>query len=335
VRADIESQIASLQQQLVDLDAGRRPEPNMLNLTDETQSLALQMEQIVNDVVRYGSMQDAITMGLTNMVEESDSDFRVRSVRMFSEYEALFESRERASYMAFTRMIQDPDDRYRIRNDIDTVARRLLDLDPGLRDVMRNFFKLVSDQINEVSRVEQRSAQRINRFMRFGTADQARGLARQLNNALSAGQALLAKSAADSPLKVDVPVGTAEVDSIERRTFQIADPTPPQASRDAPAPSDLNGFGALAAQGDITELISLVNAAVEVRPVSLAEVVGMLDNPFLGDITVLWSMVLQQNDASEPTTTRRVSIDSLVGGEWAVDLPELYFHKPVPEAEEL
>ena len=335
VRADIEAQIEELYLLLEELDDGRRPEPNMLNLTDEAESIALQMEQVINDVVRYGSMQNEITTGLISGVEESDSEFRERSGRMFSDYHELFNSRERASYLAFTNTIQNPDQRARLRTDIDLIVEGLPDLRPGLGEVMRSFFKLVSAQIGEVARIEQRCAQRINRFFRSGTADQARGLARQINEALALAQSLLQESVVDSPTKVDFPMGSPEITSAGKLAFTIQDPTPPQAAREAAAPADLSGFTALAAQVDIAALTSLVNSAVALGPVSLPEIVGMVETPFLGDVMVLWSLAAKQDADPAAKPTRTVRFRSIAGGDCLMEIPELRFHEPLPEVEQL
>ncbi|AMU23404.1 DUF3375 family protein [Mycobacteroides abscessus] len=332
VREDIEAQIEDLYRLLDELDEGRRPEPNILNLTDEAQSIALQMEQIVNDVVRYGSRQNEITTGLISGTDESDREFRDRSARMFSDYNDLFNSRERASYMAFAHTVQDPDKRARLKVDIDLITDRLPNLHPGLRDVMRSFFKLVNAQIGEVARVEQRCAQRINRFFRSGTAEQARGLARQINEAIARAQSLLEESIVDSPTKVDFPIGALAATSIDQLAFNIQDPTPPQPAREAAPPADLSGFGALAAQVDMVALTELVNTAVAVGPVSLPAVVGMVETPFLGDVMVLWSMASKQ-DSAQKRATRPVRFRSIAGGECVMEVPELYFHELLPDAE--
>ena len=131
VRAEIEAQIEDLYAQLAELDEGRRPEPNLVDLEDEARVIAYQMEQVITDIVRYGSMQNEITTGLLDAVEDSDTGFRNRSHRMFADYDALFDSRERASYAAFTRTVQDPDQRAGLRSDIASVTAGLPDLDAG------------------------------------------------------------------------------------------------------------------------------------------------------------------------------------------------------------
>ncbi len=55
VRAEIEAQIEDLYAQLAELDEGRRPEPNLVDLEDEARVIAYQMEQVITDIVRYGA----------------------------------------------------------------------------------------------------------------------------------------------------------------------------------------------------------------------------------------------------------------------------------------
>ncbi|CDO91596.1 DUF3375 domain-containing protein [Mycobacterium ahvazicum] len=129
IRIDLEEQIEALYRQLEDLAEGRRPEPNLVDLADEGRAIAYQMEQVITDILRYGGMQNEITTALIEGPEDSDTAFRDRSRRLFTDYEALLDSRERASYTAFTRMVQDPDRRARLRSDITTVVESLPDLD--------------------------------------------------------------------------------------------------------------------------------------------------------------------------------------------------------------
>jgi len=335
VRAEIEAQIEELYQQLADLDEGRRPEPNMVDLEDEARVIGYQMEQVITDIVRYGSMQNEITTGLIDGVEDSDEGFRDRSHRMFADYDALFNSRERASYAAFTRMVQDPDQRARLRADVATVTSGLPDLDAGLRDVMKNFFKLVSAQIGEVGRVEQRCAQRIRRFFASGTAEQARGLARQLNEALLSGHALLRKSVVDSPTQAGLPMGRSAISTIGALSFAIKDPAPPAPAEEATPVLDLSGFSGLATQVDMPALTAMVNTAVAAGPVSLPEIVGMVDSPYLADVVVLWALALKQDSATSQAGAQPVRFLSFDGRDRVIDIPVLMFREPVPSLEEL
>lgn len=329
LRADVEAQIAELQSQLAAIDDGYRPEPDMVDLEDETRAIAYQMEQVVTDIVRYGSMQNEITAGLIDAAEDSDSGFRDRARRMFADYDALFDSRERASYAAFTRTIQDPDQRAALRADIASVAVGLPDLDEGLRDVMRNFFKLVSQQIAEVSRIEQRCAQRIRRFFASGTAEQARGRARQINDALAAGHALLKVSTADSPIDAELPVGRSAASSIGALSFTIKDTAAPVLAHEASAgPLDLTSFSALATQVDMASLAETVNTAIARGPVSLPDMISHIEAPYLGDVIVLWSLALKQDPATDHELTR-VSFRSLDGQDRVMEVPALMFREPV------
>ncbi|AGM28084.1 putative alanine and proline rich protein [Mycobacteroides abscessus subsp. massiliense] len=329
LRADIEAQIAELQTQLHAIDDGYRPEPDIVDLEDETRAIAYQMEQVITDIVRYGSMQNEITAGLIDAAEDSDSGFRDRARRMFADYDALFDSRERASYSAFTRTIQDPDQRAALRSDIACVAEGLPDLDPGLREVMRNFFKLVSQQIAEVSRIEQRCAQRIRRFFAAGTTEQARGRARQLNDALAAGHALLKMSTADSPIDAELPIGRSAAAAIGALSFTIKDTAPPVLAQDAPSgPLDLSGFSALATQVDMAALADTVNSAIAGGPVSLPDMISHVEAPYLGDVIVLWSLALKQDNTADRESVK-VKFRSLDGQDRVMEVPQLMFREPV------
>jgi hypothetical protein len=83
-------------------------------------------------------------------------------------------------------MINDPDQRAEFETDVAAVADALPALDPALRKVMAGFFELVGHQIDDVERIQQRCAQRVKRFTAFGTMEQSRGVAHQLNDAITA-----------------------------------------------------------------------------------------------------------------------------------------------------
>lgn len=336
VRADIEARIEELYGELGELDAGRRPEPNLVDLADEARAIAYQMEQIITDIVRYGGMQNEITTKLIEGVEDSDDEFRDRSRQMFADYDALFSSRERASFAAFTRMVQDPDQRARLRADIRAVVEGLPELDAHLRDVMVSFFQRVSAQIGEVVRVEQRCGIRIKRFFAAGTAEQARGLARQINDALATGHALLCQSVVDSPTAAELPIGRSALTSIGALTFDIQDPAPPRPAEQAAPPDGLNGFDGLVTQVDIPKLTALVNQAVGAGPVSLPEMIGMVDTPYLGDIVVLWALAVRQDPESAASAdTQRVRFQAVGGGDRVMEVPALIFREPVSAVGEL
>jgi hypothetical protein len=330
LRADIETQIDELYRQLEELDAGQRPDPNLVDLGDEARAIAYQMEQIITDIVRYGGMQNEITTALIEGTEDSDIEFRDRSRRLFADYDALFTSRERASYAAFTRMVQDPDQRTRVRSDITAVIDFLPDLDVELREVMVEFFSRVSAQIGEVMRVEQRCAVRIKRFFAAGTAEQARGLARQINEALAVGHSLLRQSVVDSPTRAELPIGRSALSSIGAVTFDIKDLSPPQPAQQAASSDDLSGFAGLVTQVDIPQLTALVNSVVQAGPVSLPEMVGMVETPYLGDVVVLWALAVRQDSDSAATAeTSRVRFHSVDGVDREIEVPALVFREPV------
>ena len=96
-------------------------------------------------------------------------------------------------------MINDPDQRAEFEADVAAVAEALPALDPALRKVMAGFFELVGHQIDEVERIQQRCAQRVKRFTAFGTMEQSRGVARQLNEAIGAARALPTPAAPTHP----------------------------------------------------------------------------------------------------------------------------------------
>ncbi|MCH9731935.1 MAG: DUF3375 family protein [Actinomycetia bacterium] len=334
LRAEIESQIEELYEQLADLDEGRRPTPNMVNLRDEAKQIAIEMEQIVNDIVRYGGKQNDITTGLIEGTDDSDIEFRDRQRQMFAEYDALFSSRERASYDAFTQMVQDPDQHARVSADIATVVTHLPDLDAGLREGMVHFFKRVSGQIGEVNRVQQRCSQRIRRFFASGTIEQARGLSRQINDALADGHALLRQSVVDSPTRVELPLRRSGLTSIGAITVEITDPSPPRPAQRAAPSADLSAFSGLAVQVNIAELVDLVNMAVEAGTVSLPEVIGMVDRPHLGEVLALWMLALKQREAPDGAAVRRVRFHSLDGDTCELEVPALLFKERVAAVEE-
>ncbi|OHU72508.1 hypothetical protein BKG86_00095 [Mycobacteroides chelonae] len=332
VKEEIEAQIAQLYERLDELADGRRPDPDLVNLEDQARLIAYQMEQVITDIVRYGSRQNEITTGLID-TDDSDVGFRDQSHQLFSQYGELFGSREKASYAEFTRLVQDPDKRARLRGDIAVVVEHLPELDVGLQDVMTNFFRLVSAQIADVSRIEQRCALRIKRFFAAGTAEQARGVARQLNEALVSGHALLRTSVVDSPLGVEIPVGRSGVSSIGAATFDIKDLRPPKAAAQAPSVVDVSRFAALASRVDMAALARLVNTAVAVGPVSLPEMIGMVDAPYLGDVVVLWALARKQDRAEVDGEGVQVRFKSIDGRDRAVSVPALVFSEPVAVVE--
>ena len=332
IREDIESQLAELDAELADLDSGIRPEPDLQIAADEARAIAYQMEQVISDIGQYGTMLDRITTALLDDPSDSDLAYRDRQRQLFDDYETLLGSSQSASYHAFTRMIQDPDQRARLSADIDTVTRSLPDMEPGLRAVMTDFFPLISEQMAEVGRTRQRCARRIRRFVAAGTLEQSRGIARQLNDALATANDLLKTSLADRRLGYEMPLATPDLTSIGRVAFEIRDPAPPPPALPGDARGDLSSFASLAGQVDTVELTDLVNRAVADGPVALPEVLDRLDEAYLAHVIVLWSLALKQPGAV-PGATEIVRFRSLEGDDRIIEIPALMFSEPIPIAD--
>jgi hypothetical protein len=334
IRANIEAQIQSLYDELDELERGERPDPDPVDVEDEARAVALQMEQVIANIGQYGVILNRITRQLLDP-DESDRGYRERQQKLFEDHDDMFRSREFASYTAFTRMVQDPTQRERLATDITTVAHNLPSLDPQLREVLSRFFELVQQQIAEVGRIQQRCAQRIKRFVASGTLEQHRGLARQLNDAIDAANALLRVSLADSPIGSTIPLAKPAITSVGALNFKIQDPTPPEPAESAEAVLDEWALAELASQVDAPHLAGLVNSAVQSwGTVPLRHVVSMLDEPHLGDIVVLWSWASTQSSDTantdreqEPTLVQFRSKDST---DRIVRIPALTFTQPVP-----
>ena len=231
IRAGIETQIEQLFAELEELDQGRRPRPNMLDVEDEVFSIARQMEQIITDIGKYGVMVERATRFLD---EPGDTNlaYRDRQRRMYSDYEQAWASRERASHRAFLNMVNDPEQRQDLEADIAVVTEALPGLDPEMRKTMTGFFEHVGQQIDEVERINQRCAQRLKGFTAYGTLEENRGVARQLGEALRAAHELLKISLVDSRLDVDVPLARHAMTSIGTVGFKIRDSRPPRPAED-------------------------------------------------------------------------------------------------------
>ncbi|WP_264077790.1 DUF3375 domain-containing protein [Mycolicibacterium houstonense] len=333
IRADIEAEIAKLRDELDALEQGQRPEPDLVDIEDEARAIALQMEQIVSDIGQYGSMLNRITTRLLDASADTDLGYRERQRQLFDDYESLFASRESASYSAFTRMIQDPEQRAALVADIDAVTRELPHLDPGLREVMTGFFSLVSAQTAEVGRTRQRCARRIKRFVASGTLEHSRGVTRQLNDALASAHELLSVSLADSRIGIEVPLVRTDFNSIGAVAFKIRDAIPPSQAETAEGEVNLSAFSALASQVDAAELADLINGAVASGPLSLPDAIGMLDSAYLGHVIVLWSWALKQPAPGDAESVR-VRFRSLEGADREIEIPRLVFTEPIPTATE-
>jgi hypothetical protein len=193
---------------------------------------------------------------------------------------------------------------------------------------MAGFFELVGHQIDEVERIQQRCAQRVKRFTAFGTMEQSRGIARQLNEAIGAARTLLKSSFTDSRLDIDVPLTRHAISSVGALSFKIGDLSNPQLAKPADGDVDLTSFAALTTQVDAPAMSDMLNGALRDGPVSLPDAVEMLDTAYLGHVIVLWSWALTQPNpnTAESTTVRFRSLD---GRDREIAVPRLTFTEPI------
>ncbi|MGE2732488.1 DUF3375 domain-containing protein [Mycolicibacterium vaccae] len=327
VRKHIENEIAALQAELDELDSGRRPEPDVTDCYDEARAIALQMERLITDIGQYGTMIEQATAALDEPID-SNVAYRDRQRQMYADYQAAWDSQGRDSHRAFLRMINDPDQRAEFEADVAAVAEGLPALDPALRKVMAGFFELVGHQIDEVERIQQRCAQRVKRFTAFGTLEQSRGVARQLNEAIGAARNLLKTSLTDSRLDIEVPLARHTISSVGALSFKIGDLSAPKPAKPADGEVDLTSFAALSTQVDAPAMTEMLNAAISRGPVSLPQAVAMVENAYLGHVIVLWSWALKQPnpEGAQSTTVRFRSLD---GKDREIAVPELQFTEPI------
>jgi hypothetical protein len=265
---------------------------------------------------------------------DTNIEYRDRQRQMYADYQAAWDSQGRDSHRAFLRMINDPDQRAEFEADVAAVAEALPALDPALRKVMAGFFELVGHQIDEVERIQQRCAQRVKRFTAFGTLEQSRGVARQLNEAIGAARALLKESLTDSRLDIELPLARHAISSVGALSFRIGDLSSPKPAHAADGELDLSSFAALTTQVDAPAMSEMINAAIDSgQRLSLPEAVSMLDSAYLGHVIVLWSWALKQPaengaaaQASESVTVRFQSLD---GRDREMEVPYLMFTEPI------
>ncbi|MCV7252631.1 DUF3375 domain-containing protein [Mycolicibacterium fluoranthenivorans] len=327
IRAGIEAEIAELHRELDELDAGLRPEPDVTSMYDEARAIALQMERLITDIGLYGTMIEQATQALDDPID-TNTEYRDRQRQMYADYQQAWESAGRDSHRAFLRMINDPDQRTAFEGDIAAVAGALPELDPALRKVMAGFFELVGHQIDEVERIQQRCAQRVKRFTAFGTLEQSRGVARQLNEAIGAARALLKVSLTDSRLDLDVPLARHTISSIGALSFRINDLSAPKPAAVADGDVDLSTFAALTTQVDAPAMSAMINTALRDAPLSLPDAVSMLDTAYLGHVIVLWSWALKQPGQTD-TEPVRIRFHSLDGRDREMEVPRLMFTEPI------
>ncbi|VEG51814.1 Protein of uncharacterised function (DUF3375) [Mycolicibacterium aurum] len=340
IRKSIEAEIEALHAELDELDKGERPrtDVDLTDSYDEARAIALQMERLITDIGQYATMIEQATAALDEPID-SNVEYRDRQRQMYADYQAAWDSQGRDSHRAFLRMINDPDQRAEFEADVAAVAGALPGLDPELRKVMAGFFELVGYQIDEVERIQQRCAQRVKRFTAFGTLEQSRGVARQLNEAIGAARALLRTSLIDSRIDLELPLARHAITSVGALSFKIGDLSSPKPAAAAAGTLDLASFSALTTQVDAPAMSDMLNAAVSKAPVSLPEAVEMLgrsgQGAYLGHVIVLWSWALKQqqpqaseNDA-EPGDSVTVRFRSLDGTDREIAVPDLMFTEPI------
>ena len=324
IRKHLENEIEALRRELDQLEAGERPEPDVTDAYDEARAIALQMERLITDIGQYGTMIEQATAALDEPID-SNVAYRDRQRQMYADYQAAWDSQGRDSHRAFLRMINDPDQRAEFEADVAAVAEALPLLDPALRAVMAGFFELVGHQIDEVERIQQRCAQRVKRFTAFGTLEQSRGVARQLNEAIGAARTLLKTSLTDSRLDLELPLARHAISSVGALSFKIGDLSNPKPAKPADGEVDLTSFAALTTQVDAAAMAELINSAL---PLSLPQAVARLDNAYLGHVIVLWSWALKQpnDDTGRSATVRFRSLD---GRDREMAVPDLSFTEPI------
>ena len=328
IRKHIEAEIAALHSELDQLDSGERPAPDPTDCYDEARAIALQMERLITDIGQYGTMIEQATAALDEPID-TNTEYRDRQRQMYADYQAAWDSQGRDSHRAFLRMINDPDQRAEFEADVAAVADALPALDPALRKVMAGFFELVGHQIDEVERIQQRCAQRVKRFTAFGTLEQSRGVARQLNEALGSARALLKTSLTDSRLDLDVPLARHAISSVGALSFKIGDLSAPKPARPADGQVDLASFAALTTQVDAPAMSQMLNAALRNGPVSLPHAVSLLESAYLGHVIVLWSWALKQPAAESVRESATVRFRSLDGRDREIAVPKLMFTEPI------
>jgi len=336
IRAGLEAEIATLHAELDELDRGiRRSEPDFTDMYDEACAIALQMERLITDIGQYGTMIEQATAALDEPID-SNVEYRDRQRQMYADYQTAWDSQGRDSHRAFLRMINDPDQRAEFEADVAAVAEALPALDPALRKVMAGFFELVGHQIDEVERIQQRCAQRVKRFTAFGTLEQSRGVARQLNEAIGAARALLKASLTDSRLDLELPLARHAISSVGALSFRIGDLSNPKPAQAAEGEVDLASFAGLTTQVDAPAMSELINSAVVDGPLSLPDAVELLDSAYLGHVIVLWSWALKQpiqtDTAARASESVIVRFQSLDGRDREMEVPHLMFTEPISSA---
>ena len=300
---------------------------------DEARAIALQMERLITDIGQYGTMIEQATAALDEPID-SNVEYRDRQRQMYADYQAAWDSQGRDSHRAFLRMINDPDQRAEFEADVAAVAEALPALDPALRKVMAGFFELVGHQIDEVERIQQRCAQRVKRFTAFGTLEQSRGVARQLNEAIGAARALLKASLTDSRLDLEPPAGPAHhqfggrAELPDRRSVQ-PETRPGRRRRRRPVQlrrADHPGRRPGNVGDDQHGHRRRLRCHYRMRW-------RCSTGAYLGHVIVLWSWALKQTvhpeDSARAAESVTVRFQSLDGRDREMEVPHLMFTEPI------
>ena len=80
------SRIAALHEELDQLDAGQRPQPDVTDCYDEARAIALQMERLITDIGRYSVMIEQATAALDEPID-SNNDYHDRQRQMYNDYQ--------------------------------------------------------------------------------------------------------------------------------------------------------------------------------------------------------------------------------------------------------
>ena len=200
---------------------------------------------------------------------------------------------------------------------------------------MAGFFELVGHQIDEVERIQQRCAQRVKRFTAFGTMEQSRGVARQLNEAIGAARALLKSSLHRLPPRHRGPAGPPRHQFRWRTELQDRRPVQPEARRARRrAISTSASFAALTTQVDAPAMSDMLNAAPSpTGPVSLPDAVDMLAHrPTSATSSCCGRGRSSSRQQTKPTPTPAaptVRFRSLDGRDREIAVPRLMFTEPI------
>ena len=326
IRKHIEAEIAARHEELDQLDAGQRPQPDVTDCYDEARAIALQMERLITDIGQYGTMIEQATAALDEPID-SNTEYRDRQRQMYTDYQAAWDSQGRDSHRAFLRMINDPDQRAEFEADVAAVADAL----PASTPPAQGHGRLLRTRRPPDRRSRTHPAalrptrQTLHRLRHHGAEPRRRpptqrGHRRRPRPA----QVLLHRL----PPRHRHPAARHAISSVGALGFRIGDLSNPKPAKPGDTEVDLTSFAALTTQVDAPAMSDMLNHAITNGPVSLPEAVAMLDTAYLGHVIVLWSWALKQPnpEATESTTVRFRSLD---GRDREIAVPRLTFTEPI------